>query len=238
MNSSYESVPFAARLAARHAPGIATYVPLEYHEAGQRARSEEECQEHAAENGGEAPPDESLPDTAEVLEARIEQERRAIRAQAHQESEREIQRARAAIATAIEQFDHQRDEYFRQAESEIVSLTLAIARRILHRESQLDPGLLAGLVRHELEQLDAATSVRLFVSPDTLSTWNETVRAIPHPVELLADKTLGPGDARLETALGATTVSCERELKEIERGFFDLLSRRPSAAGGKAGRVQ
>jgi len=236
MNSLYEPVPLAARLASRPASGIADYLPMEYREAGEAA--EEDCLHPAAENAADAPPAEPLPDPAEVLEARLEQERRAIRAQAHQEAEHEIQRARAAIAGAVQQFAQQRDEYFRQAEGEIVSLVLAIARRLLHRESQIDPGLLAGLVRHELEQLDSATSVRLFVSPDTLSTWNETVRAIPHPVELLADKTLGSGDARMETALGSTTVSFERELKEIERGFFDLLSRRPPAAGAKAGRVQ
>ncbi|MGC2210912.1 MAG: FliH/SctL family protein [Candidatus Korobacteraceae bacterium] len=238
MNSSYEVVPLASRPASRHASGITAYVPLEYREAGEPNLPEEDCTDPSAENGGDAPPAEPLPDPAAVLEARLEQERRAIRAQAHQEAEREIQRARTAIAGAIQQFAQQRDEYFHQAESEIVGLTLAIARRILHRESQIDPGLLTGLVRHELEQLDAATSVRLFVSPDTLSAWNETVRAIPHPVELLADKTLGPGDARLETALGSTTVSFERELKEIERGFFDLLSRRPPAVGTKGGRVQ
>jgi flagellar assembly protein FliH len=238
MNSSYDSVSFASRLASRHASGITAYVPLEYREAGEPNFLEEDCKDPSADNGVNTPPTEPLPDPAEVLEDRLEQERRAIRAQAHQEAEREIQRARAAVAGAIQQFAQQRDEYFRQAESEIVGLTLAIARRILHRESQLDPGLLAGLVRHELEQFDAATSVRLFVSPDTLSAWNETVRAIPHPVELHADKTLGPGDARLETALGSTTVSFERELKEIERGFFDLLSRRPPAAGTKAGSVQ
>ena len=238
MNSSYESVPFAARLASRQDSGIANYLPLEYREAEEPMLPEDDCQEQGAENLVDAPPAEPLPDPAEVLEARLEQERRAIRALAHQEAEREIQKARAAIAAAIQQFAQQRDEYFHQAESEIVSLVLAIARRLIHRESQIDPGLLGGLVRHELEQLDAATSVRLFVSPDTLSAWNETVRAIPHPVELLSDKTLGPGDARMETALGATTVSLERELKEIERGFFDLLSRRPPAADTKAGRVQ
>jgi flagellar assembly protein FliH len=238
MNSSYESAPFAARLAGPPASGIATYLPMEYREAGEPAFAEEDCLDQATENGGDGSPAEPLPDPAEVLEARLEQERCAIRAQAHQEAEREIQHAHAAIAAAIQQFARQRDEYFHQAESEIVGLTLAIARRIIHRESQIDPDLLAGLVRHELEQLDAATSVRLFVSPDNLTTWNETVRAIPHPVELAADKALGPGDARIETALGSTTVSFERELKEIERGFFDLLSRRPPSADTKAGRVQ
>jgi flagellar assembly protein FliH len=250
MNSLYEPVPFAARpaslpacgVASGVASGIASYVPLEYLEADELIPLEENCPEPAAESvDNPVPPPEPtepLPDPAEVLEARIEQERRAITAQARQEAEREIQNARAAIADAIEQFTQQRHEYFRQAEAEIVSLALAISRRLIHRESQIDPRLLAGLVRHELEQLDAATSVRLLVSPDTLSYWNEAVSTIPRTLELASDKALSPGDARIETALGSTTVSFESELKEIERGFFDLLSRRPESSDGKSVRVQ
>ncbi len=61
---------------------------------------------------------------------------------------------------------------------------------------------------------------------------------MPRPVELVADKALAASEARMETALGSTVVSFERELKEIERGFFDLLSHRPAAADVRAARVQ
>jgi Flagellar assembly protein FliH len=138
----------AASVAAFHASPVASYVPLEYLEAGETFALEEDCVEQSAMSAGNAAPpsqpEEPLPDPAAVMEARIEQERHAITVQAHQEAEREIQRARAAIAGAIEQFARQRDEYFRQAEAEIVSLALAIARRVIHRESQIDPRLLDG----------------------------------------------------------------------------------------------
>ena len=185
------------------------------------------------------PPKPNRPDPAALLAARLEAERRAITAQARQDAEREIQRARAEIARAIEQFAQQRDEYFRHAEGEVVSLALAIARRLIHRETQIDPRLLAGLVNYELDQLEAATSVRLLVSPETLSYWNEAAPTMSRPVEVAPDKALAPGEARIETVLGSTTVSFERELKEIERGFFDLLSHRPAAPEDQAAaRVQ
>jgi flagellar assembly protein FliH len=178
------------------------------------------------------------PDPAELIALRIEEERKSITAHVRQEFEREIQRARAAITTAIDQFAQQRDEYFHQAEDEVVHLALAIARRLIHRESQIDPRLLAGLIRYELDQLEAATSVRLLVSPDTLSGWSELLCTMPRPVEPAADKALATSEARIETALGSTTVSFERELKEIERGFFDLLAHRPASPDAKAVRVQ
>jgi flagellar assembly protein FliH len=228
------------------------YLPLEYREAGEPFQSPDPstdpspansaAERHGASSTATGKPSgeagQTAGDPAALLAARIEAERRAIRAEARQDAEREIQRARAAVAEAVEQFGHQREEYFRQAEEEVVHLALAITRRLIHRESQIDPHLLAGLVHFELEQLDAATSVRLIVSPDALGYWNDAAQSMSRSVEVAADKTLAPGDARIETALGSTVVSFERELKEIERGFFDLLSHRPPAAETKAVRVQ
>jgi flagellar assembly protein FliH len=211
-----------------------SYLPLEYTEVNQPFEAANQSAQPEPPSGD--PPSveaEPAPDPAELLEARIEAERHAIRAQVRQETEREIQRARTGIAHAIEEFAHQREEYFRRAEEEVVNLTLAIARRLIHRETQIDPRLLAGLVNYELEQLDAATSVRLFVSPQTLGYWNEAAPAMSRIVEVAPDPALAQCDARIETALGSATVSFERELKEIERGFFDLLSHRPSATESK-----
>jgi flagellar assembly protein FliH len=181
---------------------------------------------------------EPQPDPAAAFAQRLEEEKRAIAAQFRMEAEREIQRARSAIAHAIDEFVLQRDVYYQQAEREVVDLALAIARRIIHRETQIDPRLLAALVRHEIEQLDAATSVRLVVSPDALASWNELAPSMPRAVEVRPDKALSSGDIRIETALGATSINFERELKEIERGFFDLLSHRPAPAESRAVRVQ
>ncbi len=215
--------------------GSPSCVPLQYRDASEPFEPGRSSESAAAPADRTA---EASPDPAELLAAQIEQERRTITAQARQETEREIQRVRAGIAGMIEQFARQRDEYFRQAEAEIVSLALAIARRLIHRETQIDPRLLAGLVNHELEQLEAATRVRLLVSPDALSYWEEALHDMSRPIELTSDKTLAAGDARFETVLGSTTVSFESELKEIERGFFDLLSHRPASAESRTLRVQ
>lgn len=219
----------------------ASYMPLEYRDAGEPFPFNDEQFVESSSEQVEQPPlapvAEQQPDPATLFAARVEEERRTITAQVRQESERDNQRVRAEIARAIESFAQQRDEYFRQAESEIVNLALAIARRLIHRETQIDPRLLAGLVNYELEQLDAATSVRLFVSPDSLKYWNDAVLAMSRPVEVALDKALAPGAARIETILGSTIVSFERELKEIECGFFDLLSHRPVTADAERGRA-
>ena len=219
----------------------ANYEAMEYREAGAPCDSTD-SQESSSESSCNTPPTsrpaEQQSDPAALFTARLEEERRAITAQARQEAEHEIQRARGEIAHTIELFAKQRDDYFRQAEGEVVSLALAIARRILHREAQIDQRLLAGLVNYELDQLDAATKVRLFVSTDALGYWNDAAPTMSRQAEVIADKLLRPGEARIETDLGSSTVNVEHELKEIERGFFDLLSQRPAATDTTSVRVQ
>jgi len=135
-----------------------------------------------------------------------------------------------ALAQALGEFAHERETYFSRVEAELVGLALGIARKILHREAQVDPLLLAGVVRIGLEKVAAGTRVRLRVHPDQIPVWQEFFAQqadIPFIPELMGDAGLGPGQCRLETELGSTDLTLETQLKEIEQGFFDLLAQRP-----------
>ncbi len=59
----------------------------------------------------------------------------------------QLGRERASLAAALAEFTLDRATYFQKVEGEVIQLALAIARKILHREAQLDPLLLAGIVR-------------------------------------------------------------------------------------------
>jgi len=137
---------------------------------------------------------------------------------------------RGQISDALRQFTVQRDTYFEKVETEVVQLALSIARKILHRESQLDPLLLTGVVRVAMEGLDRETQVRLRTNPEEVRFWRdyfartEDIRPTP---ELIGDASLGFGYCTLETDLGSTVISFETQLKEIEQGFMDLLGQRP-----------
>jgi len=133
------------------------------------------------------------------------------------------------VGKAVEAFREERDEYFNRIEPEVVQLALAIARKILHRESQIDPLLLTGLVHVALEKLDAGTRVRLKVHPADTHFWNEFFARSASPLapELSGDPSLQHGECIIETEVGSTQISMETQLKEIEQGFFDLLEQRP-----------
>jgi flagellar assembly protein FliH len=151
-------------------------------------------------------------------------------AQARAEYEKKLAAEHEALAQAVRGFVQERETYFGHVEAEVVGLALAIARKILHREAQVDPLLLAGVVRVGLEKVAVGTRVRLRVPPDQIPAWQEFfaqqpgLQSVP---ELMGDAALGPGHCRLETELGSTDLTLETQLKEIEQGFFDLLAQRP-----------
>lgn len=151
-------------------------------------------------------------------------------AQGRADFEKRLASTQQTLVQAARDFGHERETYFHRVEAELVSLALAIARKILHREAQVDPLLLAGVVRVGLDNVAGGTRVRLKVHPDQIQVWREFFSLQPDlqsPPELMGDTTLGPGRCILETDLGSTDLTLESQLKEIEQGFFDLLAQTP-----------
>ncbi len=147
------------------------------------------------------------------------------------ENEAALAQQRDAIGAALTEFANERRSYFLRVEGEVVSLALAIVRKILHRESEVDLLLLTGLVRVALEKMAASQNVRLRVNPSQLRAWQEYFLGrtdLPLAPECLADAALGVDECRIETDHGVTDLHIEAQLKEIEQGLFDLLAQRPA----------
>ncbi|HEY2545798.1 MAG TPA: FliH/SctL family protein [Candidatus Acidoferrum sp.] len=140
--------------------------------------------------------------------------------------------SRVGVVKAVEEFKVQRESYFNRIEPEVVQLALSIARKILHREVQMDPLLLAGMVHVALEKVEQGTRVRLRAHPDEIHFWNKhfsDASALSVSPEIIGDATLQRGECALETEIGNTQICLDTQLKEIEQGFFDLLEQRPAA---------
>ena len=174
------------------------------------------------------------------LEARIaEEKRRAFesgREQGHQEghkaeheaqsgSQAAIQRQRMQqAAELLESFTQEQNLYLHKLEHEVVMLALAVAARILRRESQMDPLLLTGAVRVALGQLSQSTQVRLRVPSAELDLWCEAIAHLPNLAvkpTVIAGERMRLGDCVIETELGSVDLGIRAQLGEIERGFFD-----------------
>ena len=147
-------------------------------------------------------------------------------AQAQAAAAQKIEQERAAVLSTLQDFESRRDDYFRRVESEVVRLALAIARKVLHREAQMDPLLLAGVVRVALDQMQAGSRAVLRTSPDTVELWrNFCEQRYPgkQTVEVVADSALEAHRCVLQAEVGSSEISLDSQLQEIESGFFDLL---------------
>ena len=112
------------------------------------------------------------------------------------------------------------------AESDLLKLAIAVARRVIHRELTLDPGSIEGLIRVALEKLESRELCRVRVHPDQEPVIRGLLaRFSAAPVELIPDPALQCGDVLFETAHGTLDGSIEAQLQEIERGFADRLQR-------------
>lgn len=152
--------------------------------------------------------------------------------EARKKFEEQLALERAAIAAALAEFSQERAIYYQKVEGEAVQLALSIARKILHREAQVDPLLLMGIVRVALEQIEGATGVVLAVNPQQTADWRQYLASCMDPKdlpEIVEDPALAPGRCELRTSMGVAQLGVELQLKEIEQGFADLLAARPGA---------
>ena len=169
----------------------------------------------------------------EEISAAMESARAEARAEAGRDHEKElaerIAAERAAILRVCEEFRDERGRYFAGVEAEVVKLVLAIAARVLHREVNLDPLLLTGVVRVALEKVAEDSVTVLRVPGAAIEKWRQVFAESQGPSpQIVGDQRLGASDCVLETNVGRVELGVKAQLEEIERGFFDLMQQRPA----------
>ena len=184
---------------------------------------------------GSPVPAESIPGSSEILAQRETAAREKGRlegeAQGRAAGEQHLAEVRESVSAALTGFARDRIEYYQKVETEVVQLALAIARKILRREAQVDTLLLAAMVRITLEKIESGTKVVVRVNPQQATEWrgyfahHMEASQVPDVVE---DPAMHSDHCVLQTALGTTEVGVEIQLKEIEQGLLDLLAKRPA----------
>lgn len=133
------------------------------------------------------------------------------------------------IIAALKNFEEEAKTYYAKVEGEVVRLALSIAAKILHREAQVDPMLVAALVQIAIEQLKENSAVRLRIRPEAEAQWRARLANTKQwaRITITPDASLEPGGCLLETELGTANLSLDAQLKEVEQGFFDVLALKP-----------
>ena len=169
------------------------------------------------------------PQLMEELNTKHAGELALLRAEYERKLEAERSHAQGLVLEACQQFLVDRERYFVKVEAEVVKLSLAIAARVLHRESCLDPLLLQASVRVALGKVAEESGTVLRVPEGTEQQWMDVLKLdADKSVLVVGDGELTLGECVLTTRLGKVELGITAQLAEIERGFFDLLQQRPA----------
>lgn len=182
----------------------------------------------------EGPEAQRLQQRVAELEASLQAEVRQAREAGRTEGEIEGRdRARAELQPVLDRLGKSigdlstlRTRIRRDSESDLVKLSLCIARRILRRELTIDPDAVHGVVKAVLDKVQARDIRKVRVHPDfqNIIRSHVEISGVISASDIVADPSLQPGDVVVETRLGDLDASIESQLKEIERGFADRLS--------------
>ncbi len=172
---------------------------------------------------------------SELAATRAETERRVQEAQAagrrdgdnatRQLFEQQLEAELSKLRQIIRELTASGPKLRRQSEQDLVRLSIAIARRILHRELTIDPDALTGIVKAAFERLEHREVHQLRTDPDSEAIVRKAVEGLglARNIKIIADPTLRPSALILETTRGDLDASLETQLSEIQRGFIDIV---------------
>lgn len=159
--------------------------------------------------------------------AAYERGRREAEAAAQDRFGASMQATAERLAQAVRQLAEVRPRVCKEAEADLLRLAIGIAKRILHRELNVDPAALHALIQVSLERLGRQDQIRIRVSaPLAEAVRVALARVSARTIEVVPDSALEAGSLLFETSRGQLDASIPTQLDEIERGLTDRLENR------------
>jgi flagellar biosynthesis/type III secretory pathway protein FliH len=128
------------------------------------------------------------------------------------------------LGASLEDLANVRRARLRQAERDVVSLALAIARRIVDRQIETDDELLLAMARVALDRLGDAEAATIRLHPED---YGRAVAHLPENwrsggVTVVADAEVPRGGCRVETAAGFADAGVDAQFQEMARVLIDM----------------
>jgi len=143
---------------------------------------------------------------------------------AHADAQLRVESAVEQLGETLHKLAGVKAKLRREAESEMLSLVFAVARRIVRREFTVDPDAIRGLLHAGLEQIAEKELQAIHVHPDLVDRVSTELRHRGmSSAEVIPDRSLSPGDITYETSRGILDSRIETQFAEIERGLADRL---------------
>lgn len=119
-----------------------------------------------------------------------------------------------------------RHALFTQSEGEVVRLAIEIARKVVHKELELDPQLVAGMAKEALKHLGSRTHIRIHLNPNDIPVLEARMKELTplaREIELVADDGITPGGCLVEGSSGRVDARIETQIATIEAGLLSVM---------------
>lgn len=146
-------------------------------------------------------------------------------AQGRQEWEERIMTA-ARLAVEIED---SRLERIAQSEPELLELAVAIARKIIGAELELDPSQQLALVRNALARMNGASNITIRIHPEDrelIDSHLPQLREVftePKPIRIEEDPAIAPGDCYIDSERGSADARVQSQLDAIVNELLKVV---------------
>ncbi len=130
-----------------------------------------------------------------------------------------LRSARQALEKAVVKFGEIHERFFKEAEEQLLNLSIEIARKVLKQEIQTERHKIEPVVREALSRVPDGIKVVVHLHPDDLarceSARKDTDQAGSDNISFIADRKVQPGGCLLETPQGTVESSIDAQLEEI-----------------------
>lgn len=135
----------------------------------------------------------------------------------------ELKQSCLALEDAANKFHGLQDEFFREAEEQLVSLAVEIARKILAQEIEEERYKIDPIVSEALSNVSACKQVVVHLHPDDLAQCElarEQDESADSPsLSFVPDTSVQRAQCVLETSQGTVEVAVETQLNEIAKAL-------------------
>lgn len=157
----------------------------------------------------------------------LQQQRELLRREGYEqgkaEARKQLDTALQALAQALEECRALRAHLYKQAEHDLLALSLAIASRVIAREVALDPRTVAGVARQALELLADKKGLKVRVNPadaQALAGGDDPaagLTAAGERVEIVPDDSIGRGGCIVEAPSCSVDAELGTQLDELAK---------------------
>ena len=104
-----------------------------------------------------------------------------------------------------------------QAEGQLVELTLAIARRLIDKESEENHAIIKGVLKAAMEKVKNQTILAIHLNPRDVEEIMPQFR--DGRIELIPDASIQPGGCRIETDMGEMDATIDTQWAAVENAI-------------------